>query len=75
MRIVIIIIIMVITVIIIIIIIIIVITVIIIIITITIAFRASFFVWAYLSVLMYIGVKAYEFILTPGNVMDKCTCN
>jgi hypothetical protein len=38
-------------------------------------FRASFFVWAYLPMLMYIGVNAYEFILTHGNAKNKCTCN
>jgi len=38
-------------------------------------FRASFFVWAYLPMLMYIGVNAHEFILTDGNAKNKCTCN
>jgi hypothetical protein len=30
---------------------------------------------AYLPVLMYIGVNAYEFILTPGNAKDVCASN
>jgi hypothetical protein len=52
-----------------------VVAVVVVVVIITIEFRASFFVWAYLPVLMYIGVNAYEFIWTPGKAKEVSTCN